>query len=321
VGGVVEGEQEGLQVAAPPRRARATRVKPGRANPARERPPRRRPRRDLLRSRFDALASTFGIEHISPDPLEVVLECRDPRDAEVVAFLGAGLAFGSAQGAVTSLRALLARLPSSPAASAIAWEHPRDRARLAGWRHRWLGAEEASLAIAVLGRVLREHGSVEAFFAAGDPGPEAGDPIGAALASFAARGLALAPPHRSRHLRYFFAGPGGGGASKRMCLFLRFMCRKDGIDPGTWTCVDPSRLVIPLDTHVARIARYVGLLRRKSADWRAALELTAELRAMDASDPVKFDYALCRLGILGTCPKRRHARKCHACPLFEVCLL
>jgi len=284
--------------------------------------PRRRPRRALLKPRFDALAAGFGREHLSPDPLEVVLEFDDPRDAEVVGFLGAGLAFGSSMGAVTSVRALLARLPGPPAASAIAWDHRRDRARLDGWRHRWLGPDEASLALSVLGRVLREHGSVEAFFAAGDPGPGAdGDPIGAALSSFAARGLALAPPHRSRHLRYFFSGPATGGASKRLCLFLRWMCRDDGLDPGVWTCVDPARLVVPLDTHVARIARYVGLLRRKSADWNAALELTAELRAMDAADPVRYDYALCRLGILGTCPRKREARKCDGCPLFDVCLL
>ena len=309
--------------------------------------PRRRPRRALLRSRFDALASSFGPEHLSPDPLEVVREFRDPRDVEVVGFLAAGLAFGSAAVAVTSVRALLARLPAAPAASAIGWYHVRDRARLAGWRHRWIGAEEASLALAILGRMLREHGSVEAFFAAGDPGPDPppsatasrgavgsapADPIGRALASFAERGLALAPPHRSRHLRYFFSapsvgrgpGPGsrpGGGASKRLCLFLRWMCRNDGLDPGIWTHVDPSRLVVPLDTHVARISRYVGLLRRKSADWRAALAVTAELRAMDAADPVRYDYSLCRLGILGTCPRRRERRQCDGCPLFEVCLL
>jgi hypothetical protein len=72
---------------------------------------------------------------------------------------------------------------------------------------------------------------------------------------------------------------------------------------------------------VARIARYCGLLRRASADWKSALEVTAWLRRMDAGDPVRYDYALCRLGILGTCPRRRQARKCTACPLFDVCLL
>ena len=284
--------------------------------------PRRRPRHDILKVRFDALAAGFGREHLSPDPLEVVLEFTDPRDVEVAGFLAAGLAFGSARGAVLSARGLLACLPGPPAESAIAWDHRRDRARLAGWRHRWLGPDEASLALAVLGRMIREHGSVEAFFAAGDPGPgDAGDTIGAALSSFAARGLALAPRHRSRHLRYFFSGPATGGASKRLCLYLRWMCRRDGLDPGVWTCVDPARLVVPLDTHVARIARYVGLLRRRSADWKAALEVTSELRAMDATDPVRYDYALCRLGILGTCPRRRERRQCDGCPLFDVCLL
>jgi uncharacterized protein (TIGR02757 family) len=285
--------------------------------------PRRRPRRDILKPRFDALASSFGVEHLSPDPLEVVREFADPRDVEVVGFFGSGLAFGSALGAVTSVRSLLARLPGAPAASALAWEHRRDRARLAGWRHRWIGGDEASLALASLGRMLREHGSVEAFFAAGDPGPapDGTDTIGAAISSFATRGLALAPPHRSRHLRYLFVAPSGGGAAKRMCLYLRWMCRRDGLDPGIWTSVDPSRLVVPLDTHVARIARYTGLLRRRSADWKAALEVTAELRRMDPADPVRYDYSLCRLGVLGTCPKKRHARKCDACPLFDVCLL
>jgi uncharacterized protein (TIGR02757 family) len=304
---VAQGEQEGLQVAA---RRRSVEV------------PRRRPRRDILKPRFEALAAGFGLEHLAPDPLEVVREFADPRDVEVAGFLAAGLAFGSARGAVASVRALLARLPSTPAASAVAWDHARDRGRLGGWRHRWLGADEASLALSILGRVLRDHGSVESFFAAGDPGPGAdGDTIGEALTSFAARGLALAPPHRSRHLRYFFAAPSGGGASKRLCLYLRWMCRPAGLDLGVWTHVDPSRLVVPLDTHVARIARYVGLLRRRSADWRAALEVTAELRRMDAADPVRYDYALCRLGILGTCPRRRERRKCDGCPLFEVCLL
>jgi uncharacterized protein (TIGR02757 family) len=303
---MAQGEQEGIQVAA----SRPTEV------------PRRRPRRDILKPRFDALAAGFGIEHLAPDPLEVVREFADPRDVEIVGFLAAGLAFGSARGAVAGVRALLARMPSTPAESAVAWDHRRDRGRLDGWRHRWLGPDEASLALAVLGRVLREHCSVEAFFAAGDPGPGAdGDTIGAALSSFAARGLALAPPHGSRHLRYFFAGPAGGGASKRLCLYLRWMCRDDGLDLGAWTCVAPSRLVVPLDTHVARIARYVGLLRRRSADWKAALEVTAELRRMDATDPVKYDYALCRLGILGTCPRKRERRKCDGCPLFDVCLL
>lgn len=315
---------------------------------------------------MDALVDTFGPEHLSPDPLEVVRPYAARDDIEVVGFLAAALAFGSARGAVRSVEDLLARVtqdgavppgaairafdatpragrgasaqPSArssarplarPAASSSARSsadsrvHPiarpsADAERLNGWRHRWLGPADAAATLHILARMLREHGSVEAFFAAGDDGaPD----IGPALSSFCARALALAPPGAPPRVAYWFSGPARGGSAKRLCLFLRWMCRRDRLDPGPWTAVSPARLVIPLDVHVARISRYVGLLRRRSANWLAAQEVTSNLRRFDAEDPVRYDYALCRLGILGTCPRRRQARKCDGCPLFEVCLL
>lgn len=288
-----------------------------------------------LSARFDDLVATFGPEHLSPDPLEVVRRHRDPGDVEVVGFLAAALAFGSARGAVRSVEALLARVTAargvggetvpcvaavSPVAAVRAW--PDDVAegtrRLRGWRHRWLGPSDAAAALAILGRMLRSDGSIERFFAAGDPGVGT---VRDALASFSARALALAPAGSPARTAYWFSGPASGGASKRLCLFLRWMCRRDQMDPGPWTSVDPSRLVVPLDTHVARLARFTGLLRRATSDWNAAEEVTAALRRFDAADPVKYDYALCRLGILKMCPRKRQARTCAACPLFEVCLL
>lgn len=289
---------------------------------------RRRASWPRLRARFDDLVATFGPEDLSPDPLEVVRRYAARDDVEVVGFLGAALAFGSARGAVRSLGDLLARLGGPPAAAVRAWDFEDGARRLAGWRHRWLGPRDASAALTVLSRVLRSHGSVEAFFAAGDASAGADArraDVRGALASFVERALALAPPGAPPRLAYWFSGPGrapgAGGSSKRLCLFLRWMCRKDQLDPGPWTSVDPSRLVVPLDTHVARIARYTGLLRRATSDWKAAEEVTAALRRFDAADPVRYDYALCRLGILGTCPRRRQARRCGECPLFEVCLL
>lgn len=314
------------------------------ANPSPQTPPRRgeRPRlrrynERALRARLDALAATFGIEHISPDPLEVVLRYPADEDREVVGFLGASFAFGSARGAVRVLDDLLARLGGTPAASVRAWTGLRAaerRRRLEGWRHRWIGPDVIDAALLALSRALASHGTLERFFAAGDPAQRSGatgapspqdsgdapPDIGPALTSFARRALALVPgcPLRTA---YLFADPSRGGAAKRLCLWLRWMCRRDGVDPGPWTTVSPARLVIPLDVHVARIARYTGLLRRATANWKAATEITALLRTFDAADPVRYDYALCRLGILGTCPGRRAARKCSRCPLYEVCLL
>ena len=123
-------------------------------------------------------------------------------------------------------------------------------------------------------------------------------------------------------MRYFFSSPAGGSACKRLNLYLRWMVRHDpGLDLGLWTEVPPSRLVIPLDTHVARIARYVGLSSRNTADWKMALEVTRALREFDPGDPVKYDFAICRLGILDYCPRKRDALKCAACLLKPVCTL
>lgn len=279
---------------------------------------RRRPAWPTLRQRMDGLVATFGPEHLSPDPLEVVRRFDAADDIEVVGFLGAALAFGSARGAVGSLGGLLGRLGGPPASAVRAWNSARDRSKLRGWRHRWLGEADAAATMDILGQIVREHGSIEAFFALGDTCD--GD-VEQALSSFCQRALRLGPNRAPRHLAFWFAGPGRGGSAKRLCLFLRWMCRHDGLDPGPWKTVDPSRLIIPLDTHVARLARYTGLLRRRSADWKAAVEVTSNLRRFDARDPVKYDYALCRLGILQVCPRRRAARRCSECPLFDVCLL
>jgi uncharacterized protein (TIGR02757 family) len=97
--------------------------------------------------------------------------------------------------------------------------------------------------------------------------------------------------------------------------------RGDGLDLGLWPAVDPARLVIPLDTHVARISRCIGLSRRATPDWKMAVEVTRRLAACDPADPVKYDFALCRLGILDYCPRRRDPVKCAACLLQPVCRL
>ena len=107
-----------------------------------------------------------------------------------------------------------------------------------------------------------------------------------------------------------------------MNLFLRWMVRPDdGVDLGVWRHVSPSQLIIPLDTHVSRIASYLGLTQRRTVDWRMAQEVTRRLRQIDPDDPVKYDFALCRLGILDACPRRRDPIKCAGCDLLSVCTL
>lgn len=126
-------------------------------------------------------------------------------------------------------------------------------------------------------------------------------------------------PRLSRQRDFLFPDPRKGSACKRHNLFLRWMVRRnDGVDLGIWAVPAPADLVVPLDTHMARMGRMLGLTRRRSADWRMAEEITAAFRGVCPDDPVKYDYALTRIGILRECTPRRPGA-CGACALARKC--
>jgi uncharacterized protein (TIGR02757 family) len=117
---------------------------------------------------------------------------------------------------------------------------------------------------------------------------------------------------------YFWARPSTGSACKRINLFLRWMVRHDAIDPGGWTAIPCRQLVVPLDTHTIRTGRCLRLTRRATPGWKMAVDITDALRRLDPDDPVRYDFALCHLGMMGACgygTKRGQAQ----CPLRGVC--
>ena len=99
------------------------------------------------------------------------------------------------------------------------------------------------------------------------------------------------------------------------------MIRREAPDLGLWSSVSPDQLLMPLDTHVARISRYIGLTARTKVDRRTVSEVTESLRSIYPDDPTKYDFALARLGILGQCPHRRDVKRCAPCDLYSVCTL
>jgi uncharacterized protein (TIGR02757 family) len=173
--------------------------------------------------------------------------------------------------------------------------------------------------LASAGALRRAHGTLGAYFSARF---EAHGELREALADLAdaLRGGALGdarPP--SRGLAHLVPDPRKGSASKRLLLWLRWMVRPDdGVDLGLWD-VPASALLIPVDTHVHRIARNLGLTRRKDASWRTAEEITAVLRRFDARDPVRYDFAICHLGVSRSCPSRRDEVKCASCVVRTAC--
>ena len=175
----------------------------------------------------------------------------------------------------------------------------------------------------ILQRMLRDSGSIEAFFLEGDD--PAQPHVGAALNSFSTRALAtdLREAYgrrvpKQRGVSYFFPRPSAGSACKRLNLFLRWMVRRDEIDLGVWTRLSPARLIVPLDTHVIRLGRCLRLTRYTSPGWKMASEITASLRNVDAVDPVRYDFALCHVGMMNGCGFGK-PQKDSQCPLKGLC--
>jgi uncharacterized protein (TIGR02757 family) len=262
---------------------------------------------------LDALVASHDRERaLAADPLGFVHQAA-PEDREVVALLAALLAFGNVKAVRASVARVLARLGPSPSATPAAASEAELAARLADVVHRVYRGADLARVLARAAAVRAAHGSLGALFARelalrGD--------LREALAAFAD---ALRGPAPGRGLAHLVPDPRKGSASKRLLLLLRWMARPaDGVDLGLWP-VPASALLIPVDTHVQRIARNLGLTRRRDASWRTAEEITAALRVLRHDDPVRYDFALCHLGVSRDCPSRRDDARCARCAVRPIC--
>ncbi|MEP0814602.1 MAG: TIGR02757 family protein [bacterium] len=223
-------------------------------------------------------------EYVSPDPLEVLYDYPDLQDREIAALVASSLAFGGVKQIVTSVRKVLKAI-DPPSVTLAKWNRGKLAAAVSGFKHRWAAGADMAALLWGAAEAIRLFGTLEACFAAKLNGT-----VQSALTGFA---TAIAGDGTNPLLPI----PSRGSACKRLHLFLRWLVRKDAVDPGGWTCVSPSMLTIPLDTHMFRISRALGLTARKTAGAKCAEEITAAFRTVSPEDPVKYDFALTRLGI------------------------
>ena len=278
---------------------------------------RRKPvRAELLGRRLDELVATFDISTIEPDPLQLVLRFDDPLDQEVAGLLAAAFAYGRAETIVANIGVVLSRMKPSPFRYLQTFDTREASRRFAGFAHRFHKTPDLVDFLQCIAAVIRDRGSIGALFESCYD-PDAPD-IAPSLARFARTMLATRKSQPAT-LRYLLTSPEDGSACKRMNLYLRWMVRRTPPDLGLWTFVDPAKLVIPLDTHVHRIATFLGLSDRKSGDWKTARAVTDSLARFDAADPVRYDFALCRLGILDLCSRKQKKENCDVCLLRDVC--
>ena len=250
------------------------------------------------------------------DPLAVVVSYPDPADRELAGLVASTLAFGSVDLILRACREALAPLGPRPREALLAMRDSDIARAWAGFQYRYCFPRDMIALMAAARRALARSGSLEAFFAEGDDG---GPEIVAAVGSFAGRlkelsaeaARAMAGQGRGSGDRKAGAGaaaaglranllpdPAKGSACKRLFLYLRWMARRDEVDPGCWKGVDPRRLVVPMDTHMAQVAsERLHFLPTPRADLKAALAVTRAFRLYAPEDPVKYDFALTRPGI------------------------
>jgi uncharacterized protein (TIGR02757 family) len=260
-----------------------------------------------LLSRLRALERSYDRRWLGSDPVGIVRRYDRPDDRELVGLLAAGLAYGRVASIRVSLERLLSRLGPSPSRFLESYDPRRDAARFDGFAHRFTRGRDVALLLWLVRQARERSAGLESFFLEADPDPLA-ETLEQGMNAFGERLFTLdaRPFHpdgrvpRGDGARWLLPIPRDGSACKRHCLWLRWMVRPDdGVDCGVWKRVAPSRLVLPLDVHLQRVARALDWTRRRSPGWRMALEVTAHLRRIDPGDPARYDFALSRLGILG----------------------
>jgi len=246
---------------------------------------------DALRVHLESLYSRYNRrDYIHPDPLSPVLRFERPDDLEVAGLIAAILAFGNVKHILNSVERVLHQFPE-PARQLRTLSVRQVASRLRGFRHRFIDEHELAEMLHGARRLLHEHGSLEACFMTGVA--SGAEDVHAALVDFvsALRAEASLPAN------YALPSPEKGGASKRLHMYLRWMIRRDAVDPGPWRGVPPRLLIVPIDTHMHHIGQRLGFTRRKTADLKTALEITRRFRRIAPDDPVRYDFCLTRLGI------------------------
>ena len=236
---------------------------------------------------------------ISPDPLEVVREESNPEDREIVALIASSLALGRVDSIVATVRSVVALLRGmgSSIATALRSASPREiRTACSGFAYRFFDETQLAGFLLGVGEAIRHYGSLEETVRAGlTPDVPRTDRLVCGIGYMVDTIVAASDGTLASSI--LLSRPERGSAIKRLCLFARWLVRSDEIDPGGWSVLEPAELLMPVDTHVIRVARHLGLTQRAQPSLLAAREITGALRRIDPEDPVRFDFSLTRPGI------------------------
>ncbi|MBF0456778.1 MAG: TIGR02757 family protein [Nitrospirae bacterium] len=271
-----------------------------------------------IKTLLDGFYSSFDFtERVKNDPIEFPHRYSNPQDIEAVSLIAASFAYGKVELFKPVTGRILSKMGASPADFLLEFDIKRHAGLFSGISYRFNKNEDITAFIYILHRAATAKGSIKNAFVQKYNG-SIYDMLGGvaeymlSIDMTAVYGSNVRPPG----LLQLFPSPFKGSACKRFNMFLRWMVRDADIDFGIWPEIPKNSLIIPLDTHIARIARCLGLTHRKSNDWKTAAEITQALKRLDPDDPLKYDFALCHHGISGACGAARNEDACKTCAIY-----
>jgi len=250
-----------------------------------------------LKAFLDSKVAQYNqADFIENDPIQIPHQFTKLQDIEIMGFWTAVLAWGQRKTIINKCKELVVLMDSAPH-DFIMNHQEKDREKFLAFKHRTFQATDTLYFLEFFQHYYRQHSSLETAFAKHLTTDD--EHVGNALIGFHENFFDLPnAPHRTKK---HIATPKRKSSCKRLNMFLRWMVRQDnkGVDFGLWKTIKPAQLLMPLDVHVDKVARKLNLIQRKQTDWRTVLELTTALRAYDPIDPVKYDFALFGMGVVG----------------------
>ncbi len=243
-----------------------------------------------LKQKLDSIYLEYNKrKFVDPDPLLFLYNYPDKKDREIAGLIAASFAYGRVLQIMKTVNSVLEKMRPSPYEYVLERSGQGMAGDFKGFVYRFARQPHLTALLCGIKQVITRFGSLENCFYSG-----LSDSDETVLPGLACLSRYLDPDNRTGHL---LADPVKKSACKRSHLFLRWMVRKDSVDPGGWDKVDAASLIIPLDRHMHRAGILLGFTDRKSADAKTALEITQGFRKIVPHDPVKYDFCLTRYGI------------------------
>ncbi len=246
----------------------------------------------ITKTEIDKLAEKYeNTDFIKDDPIQFPHKYdKTKEDCEISGFISSLLAYGNRKVFIKKLNELFTNIAQDEPYNFIL---NFEQGALKDFNYRFGTTEDFNEIFKVLRTLYEKDGGLETLFKYGYENPVNDNMFIPVTDYFYSR----FSKETSQGAYFMIPNPRKGGAMKRMCMYLRWMVRKGPVDFGIWNFMKPSELLIPLDTHVARLSREMGLLTRKANDFKSVLEITSNLKKFNPEDPVKYDFAMFGYGV------------------------